>query len=188
MARMRVISASNAGSTASCAMAARAPQIRINNERRETRARLGIRPRAYTSVGALPGRVRLSARQACGVSALSVGALILARHRPQVAVAVVDVRALADLALYGLGLAVPPGVATVLGQFRGLGVAHFRLLKLGIFVGKAHHTPLPIAPRRGPTPAAGAPAQGGEERCEQQDLQQGDGAAHGNTRGDLFIQ
>src|SRR6185295_3729358 len=131
---------------------------------------------------------RLSARQACGVSALSVGALILARHRPQVAVAVVDVRALADLALYGLGLAVPPGVATVLGQFRRLRVAHFRLLKLGIFVGKAHHTPLPIAPRRGPTPAAGAPAQGGEERCEQQDLQQGDGAAHGNTRGDLFIQ
>src|SRR6185436_16813703 len=147
MARIRLMSASNAGSTASWASAAPAPQIMRASKRHETGTnRDDMGRRAYTSPCA--GPAEWSARQTIGVARLAVGAPEFARHRPQVAIAVIDVRALPNLSFDRLGLAVAPGVAAIQGQLRCLAVVHFRLVKLGVLVGQAHQALLPAASGR----------------------------------------
>src|SRR5262245_17558256 len=87
-----------------------------------------------------------SARQSVGVASLAVSALEFARHRPEIAIAVIDIRALPDLAFDRLGLAESPGIAPVQGQGCRLAVAHLGLVKLGIFVGHPHQALFATAP------------------------------------------
>src|SRR5688572_10872723 len=83
-------------------------------------------------------------------------ALIFARHYPQIAVAVVHVAALAQLAGDGLRIVVAPAFAAMQRQLRGLLLAELWLAILGIFVGHPHQAFALLAAGDGPLLARGA--------------------------------